>query len=151
MRKALPDDVQWLVELMAEFYAEAAYPLNCRRAAEAFAALLSDDRLGHIWLIQADSQDVGYVVVTLCFSMEYGGLSAFVDDLFIRAPFRGAGLGTTALQEARAYCSNLGVRAMHVETGLENAVAQAVYRRVGFVKNDRLLLTLKLADPTHMG
>jgi len=59
---------------MVEFYAEAAYPLNHRRAAEAFASLLADDRLGHVWFIQADSKDVGRVVVTLCFSMEYGGV-----------------------------------------------------------------------------
>jgi RimJ/RimL family protein N-acetyltransferase len=36
MRRASVDDVQHLVGLMAEFYAEAGYPLNHRRAAEAF-------------------------------------------------------------------------------------------------------------------
>ena len=59
LRKAGPSDVDQLVALMAEFYAEAPYPLNHRRAAEAFAALLSDDRNGHAWLIRADSKDVG--------------------------------------------------------------------------------------------
>src|SRR5207248_1432076 len=118
-------------------------------AADGFAALLSDDRLGHVWLIQADSQDVGYVVVTLGYSMEYGGPNAFIDDLFIQPPFRGAGLGTAALAEVRTFCANLGVRAMHVETGRDNAVAQAIYRRVGFLSTDRELLALRLADPTH--
>ncbi len=54
MRKATPDDVEQLVELMAEFYAEGAYLLNRRRATEAFQTLLADDRLGHVWIIQAD-------------------------------------------------------------------------------------------------
>jgi GNAT superfamily N-acetyltransferase len=150
MRKASPDDVQRLVALMAEFYAEAPYPLNHRRAAEAFAALLADDRLGHVWLIQADSQDVGHVVVTRGYSMEYGGPVAFVDDLFVQRAFRGTGLGTAALAEVRAFCAKLGIRAIHVETGRDNAAAQAVYRRVGFVNTDRQLLTLRLADPTHV-
>ena len=151
MRKASPDDVQQLVALMAEFYAEAAYPLNRRRAAEAFAALLADERLGHIWLVVKDSQAVGHLVVTLCFSMEYGGIIAFVDDLFVRRPFRRFGLGTAALKEAQAFCASRGVRAMFVETGHDNAAALAVYRRVGFVNTDRQLLALKLADPTHVG
>ncbi|MCI0744871.1 MAG: hypothetical protein L0Y58_05630 [Verrucomicrobia subdivision 3 bacterium] len=74
--------------MMQEFYAEAAYPLNHKRAAEAFARLLADDRLGHVWFIRAHLREVGYVVVTFCFSMEYGGLIAVVDDLFIQKPFR---------------------------------------------------------------
>jgi GNAT superfamily N-acetyltransferase len=104
IRKASLDDVQQLVVLMAEFYAEGAYPLNRPHAAEAFATLLADKRLGHVWFIQADSQAVGHVVVTFCFSMEYGGLVAFVDDLFVQRAFRRAGLGTAALTEVRAFC-----------------------------------------------
>ena len=149
MRKASSDDVQRLVALMTEFYAEAAYPLNHERAAEAFVALLADNRLGQVWFIQADDHDVGHVVVTFCYSMEYGGLIAFVDDLFIQKAFRRAGLGTAALAEVRVFCAKLGVRAIQVETGRDNAPALALYRRVGFVDTDRLLLSLPLADPTH--
>ena len=149
MRKATPEDAGKLVELMAEFYAEAAYPLNRRRAAEAFMALLSDDRLGHIWLIQADEQVAGHVVVTLGFSMEYGGAIAFLDDLFVRAPFRRAGLGAAALKEVREFCLKTGIRALHVETGRDNAAAQALYRRAGFVNTDRLFLAMPLASATH--
>jgi len=151
MKFASPDDLPQLVALMAEFYADANYPLNHVRAAEAFAALLADERLGHVWLIVKDSQAVGHLVVTLCFSMEYGGFVAFVDDLFVRRPFRRAGLGAAALGEARAFCASRGVRAMLVETGRDNVAAQAVYRRAGFVPTDRLHLTLPLADPTHVG
>jgi GNAT superfamily N-acetyltransferase len=151
MRKASRDDVPRLVALMAEFYAEGAYPLNHGRAADAFAALLADERLGHVWLIQSGLEDVGHVVVTLCFSMEYGGLIALLDDLFIQKAFRRAGLGTAALVEVRAFCANLGVRAVHVETGQDNAAAQGLYRRVGFVNTERQLLALRLADATHAG
>ena len=149
MRKASPEDVQKLVTMMTEFYAESAYTLHRRRATEAFSGLLADNRLGQVWFIQADSQDVGYVVVTLCYSMEYGGPNAFVEDLFVRSAFRGAGLATAALAEVRSFCATHGVRAIHVETGRENAAAKAVYRRAGFVEIDRLHLTLGLADPTH--
>ena len=45
--------------------------------------------------------------------------------------------GTAALAEARERCSKLGVRAVSVEVGAENAVAQSVYRRTGFAMTDR--------------
>jgi GNAT superfamily N-acetyltransferase len=112
---------------------------------------LADDRLGHAWLIEKNSEAVGHLVVTLCFSMEYGGLIALVDDLFVRRPFRRAGLGAAALEEARAFCMSRGVRAIVVETGHDNIPAQAAYRRAGFAPTDRLHLTLPLADPTHIG
>ena len=149
MKRASQNDVQQLVTMMGEFYAEGGYPLNHQRAAEAFATLLADDRLGYVWFIQTEGQDVGYVVLTLCYSMEYGGLNAFVDDLFVRLPFRRAGLGTAALTEVRALCTKRGVRAIQVETGRDNAAAQGVYRRVGFTQTDRQLLALRLANPTH--
>jgi len=85
--------------------------------------LLADERLGHVWLIQADSRDVGHIVVTLCYSMEYGGVIAFVDDLFVHGRFAARVLGTTALAESRILCG-ARCRAIHVETGKDNTAAK---------------------------
>jgi GNAT superfamily N-acetyltransferase len=147
MRQATNEDATLLVGLMTEFYAETATPLDPAHAAQAFAALVADDRLGKVWLIQAGHNDIGYVLVTFSYSMEFGGRNAFVDDLFIQRAYRGAGLGTAALAEVRAFCLECGVRALHLETGRDNVAAQALYRRAGFVVTDRQLLTLVLADP----
>ena len=149
MRKASLVDVEQLVTMMAEFYSESPYTLNLSRATEAFTLLLADERLGHVWFIQVNSKDVGYVVATLCYSMTYGGLCAVVDDFFIQPEFRGTGLGKAAMAEVRNLCASRGVRAIHVETGRDNAPALAVYRRAGFVETNLVHLTLALADPTH--
>ena len=149
MRKAKLSEVQQLVRMMAEFYADSPYVLNSRRATEAFSALLADERLGHVWFIEANSREVGYMVVTLCHSMTFGGMAAVVDDFFIQSAFRGSGLGKAAMAAVRSYYASQGVRAMHVETGRENAPALAVYRRAGFVDTDLVHLTLGLAEPTH--
>src|SRR5437773_9741316 len=109
MRKASLMDVQQLVTMMAEFYSTSPYVLNPRRAADAFTAPLADERLGQVWFIQSNSKDVGYVVVTLCHSMTFGGLTAIVDDFFVQPHYRGAGLGKTAMQEVRQYCADHGI------------------------------------------
>src|SRR5262245_56673161 len=136
MRKATLDDVPLLVRMMAEFYSDSPYRLNPRRATDAFTALLSDERLGLIWIIQSNSQDVGYVVLVLCHSMTFGGLVAVVDDFFIQLAFRGKRLGKAAMAEVRSYCATHGIRSIQVETGRDNTVALAVYRRAGFVEKD---------------
>src|SRR5687768_10573327 len=119
-REARPDDVPRLVALMGEFYAEAGYPLPEDAAARAFAALLGDPRLGRAWLLEADGAPAGYLVLTLGYSMEYGGLRGFVDDLFVRPAARGRGLAAAGLEAARRAAEALGARALLVETGHEN-------------------------------
>jgi GNAT superfamily N-acetyltransferase len=138
------------VELMTEFYAEAGYALDRARAGEAFAAVLADERQGSVWIIQVEHQDVGHMVLTLRYAMEYGGLIACVDDLYVRRDWRNRGLATSALVEARTFCERDGIRALTVEVGQDNGSAQTVYRRVGFVDAvGRQLLALPLAPPTH--
>ena len=149
MREAVLGNVRTLVELMAEFYAESDYVLDRGRAAAAFTALLSDPRLGRVWLIEQAAAAVGYVVVTFVFGMEYGGLTAFVDDFFVRPAYRNSGLGTAALAAARDACAMLGVRALSVEVAGDNDPALAVYRRTGFAMTDRRLMVLALAAPAH--
>ena len=150
MRPAGADDLDTLLALMADFYAESGYVLDRTHAAEAFSALLADDRLGRVWLIEQGSEAVGHVVVTFVFAMEYGGVTAVVDDFYVCPASRGAGLGTAALAEVRRACAELGMRAMRVEVGRDNAVAQTVYRHIGFEAVDHQLMALPLAGPTHV-
>ena len=149
IRPASPDDLPLLVTLMAEFYAESGFPLNCAHASAALAVLLADERLGSIWIMEAEAAPAGYVVLTLCFSMEYGGMAGTVDDLFVRPAFRKRRLATQALATLREHCEQRGVRALHVETGDDNAAALAVYRNAGFTPTQRQFLTLPLATPVH--
>jgi diamine N-acetyltransferase len=144
VRRATRSDVELLADMMADNYAESGYHMDVHRARAAFEAVVADERLGCAWVLESGQQSAGYMVVTLGYSMEYGGLDAFVDDLFVRRPFRGRGLGTGALTLARDFCVKRGVRALHLEVERENPVAQSLYRRSGFEDNDRQLLTLRL-------
>ncbi len=82
--------------------------------------------------------------------MEYGGPAGILEDLFVRAEFRGRGLGTAAARELRAFCLARGLRAVSEEVGRANDAAQRVSDRAGFAATDRQLLTLELAKPAHI-
>ena len=150
IRQASRADLADLLELMREFYAEAGYPLTADRARAAFLPLLDAGGPGQVWLADLDGQVAGHLVLTFCYSMEYGGRSAFIDDLFVRPALRNRGLGRALMQRARAICEGLDVRAMHLEVARDNGPAQAIYRGTGFESTDRELLTLALAAPTHV-
>ena len=135
---------------MTEFYSESGFGLNAPVAESAFRALIADERMGSVWLVESEREVVGYLVLSLRFGMEFAGLIACVDDLYVRPACRGKGMATAALFEAREVCRNLGVRAMTVEVGRGSSAARAAYRRVGFVEaDDRQLLSWALAPPSH--
>lgn len=131
---------------MQEFYAESPYPLDRNRAADSFRALMQDDSRGAVWIIFHDSEPAGYVVLTIKFSMEYGGLDAFIDDLFIRSHYRRRGLGRAALKALFDECARRRVLAVHVEVGQDNAAANALYNSYGLKPYDdgRQTLTARL-------
>ena len=134
---------------MQAFYAEADFPLPARAATRTFDALLADSRFGGVWLAEDDGKATGHLVLTVCFSMEYGGLRGFIDDLYVRPDARGRGAGAALLAAARADAVRRGVRALHVEVGPENHVARRVYARAGFGESGHLFLSLPLAAPVH--
>lgn len=145
-RLARDADVDLLEEFVREFYEFDGHAFEGRVARAALREILSDDSLGSVWLIEVEGSPVGYVVLTLGFSLMYGGRDAFIDEFYIRAEQRGRGVGRRALEFVEGACRALGVRALHLEVGRENANAQAVYRRFGFEDHDQYLLTKWVAS-----
>jgi GNAT superfamily N-acetyltransferase len=139
-------DVQLLVGMMREFYAEANYALDVGWAATAFTTLLKGDSRGAIWIASEKDDPVGYVVFTFRFSMEFGGADAFIDDLFVRPKYRRRGAGRAMLAAAFDEIRLRGMLAVHVETGYENVAAKALYGSFGLQDRKRLLLTARLTS-----
>ncbi len=151
MRKATQNDLELFLAFMTEFYAESGYELNRASTTQAFHTILEHPNLGQIWLIQDGPKDVGHVLVTFKFAMEYAGMVACIDDLFVLAAHRNRGLSSAALEEIRKHCEDNQCRGMTVEVANDNMPAQKVYRRIGFAPlENRELLGLTLANPAHV-
>ena len=148
IRIATVNDIPILVDMMQEFYAEANHSLDRQWATASFSALLKDDSLGAAWIVFYDSEHAGYVVMTIRFSMEYGGLDAFIDDLFVRTGYRRQGLGRAALDALFDECERRQVLAVHVEVGHDNVAAKALYLGYGLESygDGRQMLTKRLGN-----
>jgi GNAT superfamily N-acetyltransferase len=134
-----------ILEMMERFYAEERYPFDLEKARGALESFLAEPALGRAWLFEDGGAHVGYFVLTLGFSLEYGGRDAFVDELFVAPSHRGRGLGRRALEVIDEACRDLGVRALHLEVEKDNVPAAELYRKNGFEDHDRRLMTKRLA------
>jgi ribosomal protein S18 acetylase RimI-like enzyme len=141
-RLAEPSDIPRLVDLMDEFYGESAFTLDRDWATRAFAYLIAHPVHGAAWLIEQNGDPIGHVVLSVRFAMEFGGLSAHIDDLFVRPGSRRQGAATIGLDALLAECRRRVCRSLHVEVGADNQAANALYRRYGLVPgtDDRLVL-----------
>ncbi len=150
-RIATAADVPTLIDLMQEFYAESGYVLDRGWAHASFLALLRNKAHGETRLMCAGAEVAGYGVLTLRFSMEFGGLDACIDDLFVRPAFRRRGLARHALKQLFAECGRRGALAVRVEVGKNNLPAKALYGSFGLRPHDdgRETLIVALGAPAN--
>ncbi len=146
-RRAERSDIPVLVELMREFYEESSFPLDGDWSARAFDMLITEPAYGAAWLIEYGRVPVGHVVLSVRFTMEFGGLSGYVDDLFVRSPYRRKGGASAGLDDLLAECHRRGCHSVQVEVGSDNHGAQALYRRHGLIPGDDGRQTLRLVCP----
>jgi GNAT superfamily N-acetyltransferase len=136
-----PHDVDRVVDMMSQLYAQDGAPFDAVRARRATERLLSEPEFGGVWTISLDGAPAGYIVVLLGYSLEFGGRFGLLDELFVAEGHRGSGLGSEALDFAGRECRARGWQALRLEVGQENRRAISLYRRAGFQMHDRFLMT----------
>jgi ribosomal protein S18 acetylase RimI-like enzyme len=140
-RTASAADVDLLVNLEVRFYAGENYPFDAAEARTLLVRLLHEPQRGRVFVAVRGSELVGYLILTFCYSMEFHGINAIVDELYIQPDARGLGLGKRALALAETTCIEMGIRALHLEVERRNTTAQELYRSRGFKDHDRYLMT----------
>jgi ribosomal protein S18 acetylase RimI-like enzyme len=135
-----PEDLDKLMTLVAAFHAEDGIDSDADSRQAGIAPLLTGSPYGAVYLIGPTRAPVGYVVVTFGWSVEFGGLDAFIDEFYIRPGVRGRGMGTDVLTALPNALAQAGVKAVHLEVDRGNDTAQRLYMRAGFDRRDRYML-----------
>jgi ribosomal protein S18 acetylase RimI-like enzyme len=130
-----------LLEMMREFYSQQEMQFDEAAASRAVTSALNDPGLAKIYLIFRGQELAGYFTLTFCFSLEFHGRFALLDEVYLREPFRRQKLGNAVVAFAEDLCRKAGIEALRLEVGRENQGAQALYRAAGFKKNERNLMT----------
>lgn len=129
-----------LLNMMQEFYAIDNYSFEREQAIAALNEFIKHPDLGCSWLIQKDNTFIGYAILCVGFTFEFGGRDAFIDELFIEKPYRNKGYGRQVMDLIEEYAKSLNLVALHLEVEEHNTNGLALYRRMGFKgKQSRLL------------
>ncbi len=103
--------------------------------------VLDNPDLAQIYLIFRGTDLAGYFALTFCFSLEFHGRFALLDELYLREPYRRQKLGKAVVVFAEDLCRKAGIKAVRLEVGRENQGAQSLYRAAGFKEDERNLMT----------
>jgi GNAT superfamily N-acetyltransferase len=142
-RLAVSEDREVLLSLVKAYRAEDRQPMGAA-VEHALELALAGDPMARIYLIEEHARAIGYLAVTLGFSIEAGGRDAFVDELYVERAAQGRGMGTRALQFALDVCRALGAKRACLEVEHHNPRAQALYARLGFSAHTRSLMSKRL-------
>jgi GNAT superfamily N-acetyltransferase len=140
IRAIRPGDIDVVLSMVQKLYVLDTH-FNRERHRRTMEELLAHPEYGGTWLIEADGAPAGYVVITICYSLEFGGRFALLDELFVEEQWRSQGLGSEALAFMEAWCVGQSVRAMRLEVWHQNPRALALYQRAGFEVQERHFMT----------
>ena len=140
-RIASESDAELLLGMMRDYYAFDGHAFNEARARGALLDFLRELGFGRAWLICDQQTPVGYVVLTLGYSLEFLGRDAFIDEFYLVESYRGRGWGRRTLEFVENEARVMGVRAVHLEVVRTNGKAGEIYRRVGYVDHEHHLMS----------
>lgn len=142
LTRATPEDLPGLMILIREFCAIDGHEFDEQRIMDSLPPLLAGDDFGVVWRIGDPVE--GYAVITWGYSLESGGREALIDEIYVRS--RNQGLGTRALGAILGDCRARGCKIVFLETEARNARVRRLYRRLGFVEDDSVWMSLSLAE-----
>ena len=144
LHKASRSELQALLPWVQAFHAHHQITPPSAGLEAAVRTLISDESLGHIFIIEVDQEPVGYIAVCYGYSIEFGGRDAFIDEFYIDAARRGQGVGRETLKQALVELDAANVQALHLEVAHDNQQAERLYGALGFEKRENYRLMTRL-------
>ncbi len=145
-RPIAPSDRDLIEELVRAYYAFDGLTYDPTLHGPALDQLVEGDPAVKVWIVEADGEAAGYLILTIGFSMYYGGKDGFIDELFLKEEYRGQGGGAEIMRFADAHAKELGLAYLHLEVTETNTRARQIYERRGFAPTGHMLMSKRTAQ-----
>lgn len=122
-----------VVRLLTRQLAEHDLPADEDRVTRAVDGILADDRVGFLLVARRGDEVVGVSYVAMIWSLEHGGPSSWLEELYVLPAWRGQGVGAALLRASLAQARERGCLMMDLEVTEDHARAAHLYAREGFV------------------
>ena len=147
IRAATPADLALLLPMVRDLHEHEGIRGSLADVRNALGRLLAEPHRGRVLLAGDAGFATGYVAVCFGYSIEFHGVDAFVDELYVLPTERGKGVGQALLAAAEETCRAEGVVALHLEVDHANPRAHDLYQRRGYQDHARHLMTKRLGAP----
>jgi GNAT superfamily N-acetyltransferase len=105
---------------------------------EAIRSVIDDPRYGFILLAAGpDNTPVGVAYASCLLSFEHGGVSGWLEELYVTPARRGDGIGSRLLEKVISTAKELGWRALDLEVDATHERAISLYQRYQFLSHSR--------------
>lgn len=133
IRKLEEKDRQLYIEMAREFYHSDAvlHPVPDSHFAKTAAEALSGGGCAEIFILEYDSAAAGYALTARSFSQEAGGVVVWIEEIYIREPYRSKGLGREFFNYIEKEKDRDTVR-IRLEVEEKNERAKSLYRQLGY-------------------
>ena len=133
VRPAAAGDIPVLLALIEQYWAFEDIPgFDPVRVGAELERLLTDLRLGAVWIAEVNRKPVGYLLAVYVFSLEHLGLTAEIDEFFLLPSSRGLGAGSRLLRAAEAEFARMECTNVSLQLGRGNEAARKFYRERGY-------------------
>ena len=100
--------------------------------------VIADNRHGFMLVARApDGSPIGVAYASSLLSMEHGGVSGWLEELYVLPEWRGRGIGSRLIAEAIARAKEIGWRALDLEVEASHERAISLYARHEFLPHFR--------------
>lgn len=137
---ARPEDGARILPLVAAFHAEMGIDSDAASREAGIAPLLEGSPHGVVYLMGPQKAPIGYVVICFGWSVEFGGMDGFLDEIYVRPGVRGRGIGSEVLSQLTKALSDAGMKALHLEVRKDDDQTRRFYQKLRFAARDNYVL-----------
>ena len=137
IERATLADKDVLLDLMQKQFLEHEIPHSAGILEAAIREMITRDSLGIILVARDDDHVIGLAAIPFAWTLEHGGKSAWLDELYVLPEHRGAGVGGLLVDSVLVEAEKEGCIAVDLEVEAEHQRVEQLYARKGFRRLDR--------------
>ena len=138
-------DLPAMADLLAELFTlEADFQPDREKQLAGLKLILDNPALGRLFVLKVDGNITGMANALITISTAEGGRVLLLEDVIVKAEYRGAGLGRQLVEHVLAWASAKGMSRVTLLADKDNASALGFYQRLGFLLSAMTVLRRKL-------
>lgn len=138
LTKVFPSEMDFLREYVEALYAHDEDFESMVHIEDGVKSLLRNEALATAYFIKCGEERVGYVILTRYHSVEKGGLTVYIDELYVEDPFRRTGVGKAVMAKILDVAKQEGAKTLWAQAEPYNTAAHTFFESQGFRPNPNL-------------